>query len=662
MVRVRTEHPAGGAPYLAVYDDREEGNAFSVPYRDYVENASKFNFIRNMLINFEALSGTMDEEERSSFTKDIEAALQNPDCCYSLEETTDRIKRSAEYSDIFQELSRTDEDRAVQEIASDMKALEDSVEDAQIAYYMDNVEFDALAKETEEAVNTVDSLSGYDGSDIHTDSLLDKDSAGKVKQAQEILNDITGKGFYKSLDDNIRESVLREISRHPFRYSVFAARESFKEILNMVKESRAYVNASESSFLDTVSSGVNAVECRTVAAKQDIMEAVKSASVYTAESLNEAYTKGSEMLEHSKDAMKKICASILQKADRIAEVLTLGGFSRMLEAAQRKAFIAVQNEEASKGDRIICRLVELHARSHGYSLDVACENLVSIRQDVWKNEGISPLDRIEHSWKDVRYKAEKAQTDLKLSLIGELIHAKEHIMDAKDTVSIRLEAASLRAKEACLDLQASALQNAVRFYERLDKVNDYRIGHLFDKTYSLYEKRSIHEEKSAAWKEKAEAAKQSQVQMDPSVQNAVDILSGMENIGTAEKFALAAMKHDTRVKELKSNIKNGIMSDIYAGQAVFEDETVKELNNAIEKREDKLEALYGRMDSIVDKIASLNDRIGKKALESMQLFDKRMDLIKDSGDTGILDEYDEEVLDALFSSDEEEEFMDKEEV
>lgn len=625
MIRVRMEYPADGASYLAVYDDREGENISPVPYGDYVESASKFNFIRNMLLNYEM----MNEEERMASLADIEEALHNPSCCYSLEETMDRMAKSAEYSEIFQEISRTGGNQEVREIASDMKALEDSVEDAQIAYYMDNAEFNRLAEEAEEAIDAVSSLSDYEGSDIRVEKMLNREEADRVSRAQKSLNEITGKGVYKSLDDNIKEAALREIGRHPFKYSVFAAKESLKSIRNDVREGRVYVRNTEKTFTDTL----KAAESYAVSAASDKMslaaEAVKGASVYVANSLNDAYTKGSEMLDRAKEGVRNVSSYILRKADRIAEVLTFGGFSRLLEASLKKAFVSMDGPDATKGDRIVQKLVVLHASSHGYTLEEAADYLVSIKRDVWKKDGISPIDHLDAHIGESAYRAEKAAVDIKLAVIEKLTHAKERIMDVTDTVkdsaAYHMRETSLKVKEASLDLQITAMQNAVRFYERLDKVNDYRLGRLFNITQSMYEMRDRFDQNAERYREKADAVAAKPTEKS-EVRQTIEILQNIENKGTAEKFAIAALEHKDARENLKKQIKNGMAMDYYNGNAAMSRVVSAELENEIAKKEEKIDHLYGRMDTICNKMESLKERINEKAMESMRVFDERTDL------------------------------------
>lgn len=581
-------------------------------------------------------------------------------------------------NDMFAEIARTAKDEEVREIASDIESLENSVADAKIAYETDDLEVARASAETLAAIDAAERVMNYDASDIHYDKMIESPSKEQIEKAKEILDDITGTDAHKSVAMEMREAALKEVGKHPFRYAIYSSKENFKSIMKDVSDGRALVKATEGTFLDSVKSTAKsaayAMKNGATQATSMALQAGRNTCVTAAQNLNQAYEKGSEMLLKAKDALKKTAVNVMQKADRVMEAITIGGYSKMLEAASRKAFVSMDAENQTLGDKIAQNLVKVHSHTHGYTLDEACDYISKIKTDLWA-DGKSPLDGVvdfvkeskfevaketnamkksfesskevtkdnlsktketvvgkaqdardyvtakAHEFKDfaseriqdVKRSAKETVQDakdnmasIKASVIEKVARAKDKIVDnveiAKDKAAVAAKTATLAVKKESLGLQAQACLNAIRFYEKVQKVNDYRIDKAIeksdvknDKLFEAMANRDMIE------LDRPEEYKMASFEIPSDLKAAIESLNTIENKGTAELFAKSIL--EKKVDKAEKDFDKEELSKFALSK-----EDVHQWNTEMSYANKEVSALEADCDKAMDKIASLSDR------------------------------------------------------
>lgn len=566
-------------------------------------------------------------------------------------------------TDMFAEIANTAKEKDVREIASDIKALEDSVTDAKIAYEIDDNSVTQAAVDTLTAIDAAERVLDYDASDVHYDKMIASPNKEQIEQAKAILDDITGADASKSVALEMREAALREIGKHPFNYAVYSARQNFKSIMEDVSAGRKLVKATEGTFLDSISatakSAAYAIKNGASQATTMALQAGRNTCVTAATNLNAAYEKGSEMLIKAKEALNKVAVNVMQKADRVMEVITVGGYSKMLEAASRKAFVSMEAENQTVGDKIAQALVKAHAKTHGYTLDEACDYISSIKKDLWANKQ-SPVDFIAKSVNEGKYGAamlqkevkddlsttkayiqnkagevkdtvlDKVQTTkdnvsaLKASVIEKVAHAKENVLEkvdvAKDKAANAAKVATLTVKKEALELQVQSCLNTIRLYEKLHKVNEYRIDKALEKANV---KNDMLFEASAARDKlennRPESFKAKDFEVPDDLRNAIDALQTLENKGTAELFAQSIL--EKKLAKAERDFDNSEMERFVANTHEFiqwdadmesANAEVAKLKKDCDRANDKLIDLADRSSSINKKLDTLYDLMNEK--------------------------------------------------
>ena len=607
------------------------------------------------------------------YVEERDSLLNVPSLCYTEEELQD----SAPKKDLFTELAEKLDDKDLQDIVSDLKAVENSVLDAQIAYEKDEIDAVIEAKNTYDAIENAEMLASYDGSKFECKESIsrfkDKELASKAEEAQSLFNDIVTNKNNETISQRLSNEALLEVGRHPFRYSLYAAKQNFKSVMQDISDGRKLVKATEQTFLDSVKTTVGAASYAIATKANDAMsiamQAGRNACVSAATSLNNAYTNGSELMTKAKEAMKKISASVMEKTDVIAEKLSGGLYSEMLKEATLKAYALSDRTKDTKsfGDSVLEKSLECHMKTHGV-VDNDMSTYVSyLKSKAWGDEGKSLFDhageyisnkKYEKALKSVERKEKLEAYVEKADAVFEKIDKKMDEFIAKgdeilnkmeengrkfaekvvDKTTVASKIATLSVTKQFDKLSISALTSAVRFYEKIHKVNEFRVDKAFDKVESLNDKAfEASASRDILEGSKPEAYSKKTFELPKDVSEMVSALQSLENKGVTESFAQTMIERKIakqesvfdkeeakKVKLSQDEIRNWEV-EMYTANAIVENYE-KDIDKAI----DKVDVLVDRSLSIGEKIDSfaknIQDKVASMYQKSVEIDNLKADL------------------------------------
>lgn len=656
-----------------------------MPENAYLLAKGKTNFAKNELMTIlrkENLFKDMPGKDSEIVVLEAQkqAILNNPDICYTDEEILNGTSKNI---DAFASIAETAKSEEVKNFATDIYQLEQSVEDAKIAHEIDSEEFEKALSVAESALELSGMVDDYDGSEIDMTGIANPAVVEDLNKAlDEINKEKTASPKVDRLLSDAEKDTYKEIAKHPYKYAMYKAKENIKSIRNDIKKARECVDAQENTLFDSLTSAsksaANAMAYGINNTTRTAMNASMNACKEAGSMLNNAYSKGSEVLSKARNALVDIYKTVMRKVDITMEKITGGQYSRKLENMARRSFVNADNPNKTIGDKLTEFAYNLHAKTRMYNIENTAGYLDNLRKEAWGEDRKSPLDIGDERFENIKFKVAKFGVDAKnvaVDVKDKVVDVtktgvdfvKDKAVNAKDVVVVEFkkdvegfkafkdkvaekveygvknttskvatvaemakdktvygsQIAAYQVKESVSAMAAAVAGAGVRFYEKAEKVNNYRIDNIIEDTV---DKNNLRKElvqeavdlKLELLNAQADLEKVNKA-VAPENKELLDTISALkqiENPTTIEQYTLLRLERqlDEEVFEFNDNA-DLLSADIRA--------TIKEIENDIKATYDEIDKLDSQISKNCEKIDLYTSR-AEKCSERAEKFDEKV--------------------------------------